>query len=269
MTIPAGPPTLDLPTVAAAADRVLDRFAGLVGGLPDLSAPAIGTWSVEQTAAHTIGVCQAYLDNANRQGTPFTDLTRVAEINEQRMTTITERSPAALAAQLQALRPALAAAAAGPDGEVAGHAGAPQLRSSGVARILGEVLVHGWDVGRATGRPWVIDPTDAALTFRSFLPFLPVFVHPVTTRGLTARFDVRLRGFPEARAVFSFRDGVLTVEGEPQGPVDCVLSSAPVPVILVVHQRIGLLGPILRGQMAAWGRRPWLGLQLVSYFDPP
>jgi uncharacterized protein (TIGR03083 family) len=269
MTSAAGPPTLDLPTVAAAADRVLDRFARLVGDIADQSAPAIGAWSVQQTAAHTIGVCRAYIEIARGEGSPYTDLRHVAEINEQRLAAITERSPAALADQLQALRPALAAAAAGPDGEVPGHAGAPQLRSSGVARILGEVLVHGWDVARAVRRPWLIDPVDAALTFRSFLPFLPLFVHPGTTRGLSARFDVRLRGFPEARAVFAFREGVLAVEGEPQGPVDCVLSSAPVPVILVVHQRIGLAGPILRGQMAAWGRRPWLGFRLVDYFDPP
>jgi hypothetical protein len=131
------------------------------------------------------------------------------------------------------------------------------------------VLVPGWDVERATGRPWVIDPADAALTFRSFLPFLPLFVDPVTTRGLTARFDVRCRKFPQARAVFAFRDGVLTVEGEPQRRVDCAMSSAPVPLILVVHRRIGLAGPVPGGQMAARGRRPWLGFRLVGYFDPP
>jgi uncharacterized protein (TIGR03083 family) len=269
MTSLTAPPTLDLPTVAAAADGVLDRFAGLVGAIPDLSGPAIGTWSMEQTAAHVLGVVEAYIQIARGDGSPFTDLSKVAEDNETRMNSVTERTPAALAAQVQALRPVLAAAAAGPDGEVPGHAGAPQLRSSGVARILGEVLVHGWDVGRAAGRPWVIDPAEAALTFRSFLPFLPLFVNPATTSGLTARFDVRLRKFPEGRAVFAFRDGALAVEGEPQGPVDCVMSSSPVPLILVVHQRIGLAAPILRGQMAAWGRRPWLGFQLVNYFDPP
>jgi Mycothiol maleylpyruvate isomerase N-terminal domain len=269
MTSLTAPPRLDLPTVATAADRVLDRFASLIRAIPDLSGPAIGTWSMEQTAAHTIGVCGAYIDIARGDGSPYTDLRQVAAINEQRMTALTRRSPAELADQVQALRPALAAAVAGPDAEVPGHAGVPQLRSSAAARVLGEALVHGHDVARGAGRAWVIDPVDAALTFRSFLPFLPLFVDPVATRGLTARFDVRLRKFPEARAVFAFRDGVLTVEGEPQGPVDCVMSSAAVPLILVVHQRIGLPTPILRGQMAAWGRRPWLGFRLVNYFDPP
>jgi uncharacterized protein (TIGR03083 family) len=269
MTAPTAPARLDLPTAAAAADRVLDRFAELVRTIPDLSAPAIGTWSIEQTAAHILGVCGGYIDIARGDGSPFHDLSRIAEINAERMTAVTRRSPAELADQVQALRPALAAAVTGPDAEVPGHAGVPQLRSTAAARVLGEALVHGYDVARAAGRTWVIDPAEAALTFRSFLPFLPLFVHPQTTRGVTARFDVRVRKFPEARAVFAFRNGELSVEGEPQGPVDCVLSSAPVPLILVVHRRIGLAAPILRGQMAAWGRRPWLGLKLVNYFDPP
>jgi uncharacterized protein (TIGR03083 family) len=263
------PPRLDLPTVGAAADRVLDQVANLVGGLPDLTTPAIARWNAEQTAAHLIGVCSAYLEIARGEGSPYTDLNRVAQINEQRMATITARKPSELADRLQSLRPELAAVVDQPDGEVPGHAGEPLLRSSAAARILGEALVHGWDIAQGAGRPWAMEPSDAALVFRSFLPFLPLFVDPVTTRGVTARFDVRLRKFPEARAVFAFQDGVLTVEGEPQGPVDCFLSGAPAPLILVVHRRVGLAGPILRGQMAAWGRKPWLGLRLVNFFDPP
>lgn len=262
-------PPLDLSTTGAAADRVLDQVANLVGSLPDLSTPAIGDWSAEQTAAHLIGVCSAYLGIARGEGSPYTDLSKVAQINEQRMATITARRPDELADQLQALRPQLAATVDQPDGEVPGHAGEPQLRSSAVARILGEALVHGWDIAKGARRPWAMDPSDAALVFRSFLPFLPLFVDPVTARGVTARFDVRLRKFPEARAVFAFQDGVLSVEGEPQGRVDCVLSGSAVPLILVVHRRVGLAGPILRGEMAAWGRKPWLGFRLVNLFDPP
>jgi uncharacterized protein (TIGR03083 family) len=270
MTAEAGPPPIDLPTVAGAADRALDRVATLVQGLPDLNARALPAWSIEQTAAHLMGVIGAYIDIARGAGSPYTDLRNVAGTNEELLTRITERTPAALAEQIQALRPALAAAVAqGPDGYQPGHLGVPTLRSIAVSRILGEAEVHGWDIATAAHRPWKIEPTDAALIFRGFLPFLPLFVHPENAKGLTARFDVRVRKFPEARAVFAFKDGVVTVEGEPRGRVDCVMSAAGPPMILIMHKRTGLAGPILRGQSAAWGPKPWLGFKLVSFFDPP
>ncbi|HUR73186.1 MAG TPA: maleylpyruvate isomerase family mycothiol-dependent enzyme [Sporichthya sp.] len=264
------PPPIDLPTVAAAADRTLDRVANLVRGLPDLSAQALPAWSIEQTAAHLMGVIGAYLDIARGSGSPYYDLSKVAHTNDELMARITERTPAQLAAQIQALRPALAAAVAqGPDGYQPGHLGAPTLRSICVSRILGEAAVHGWDIATAAGRPWTIDPADAALIFRGFLPFLPLFVHPQNAKGVSARFDVRVRNFPEARAVFAFDNGVLAVEGEPRGRVDCVMSGAGPSMILVMHKRIGLAHPLLRGQALAWGPKPWLGLKLISLFDPP
>lgn len=264
------PPPLDLPTVAGAADRALDRVANLVQGLPELTTKALPDWSIEQTAAHLMGVIGAYIDIARGAGSPYLDLRNVAGTNEELLTRVTDRTPGGLAEQIQALRPALAAAVAqGPDGYQPGHLGAPTLRSISVSRILGEAEVHGWDIARAAGRSWAIDPVDAALIFRGFLPFLPLFVHSENARGLTARFDVRVRGFPEARAVFAFDNGVLTVEGEPRGRVDCVMSGAGPSLILVMHKRIGLVSPLLRGQALAWGPKPWLGLKVVSFFDPP
>ncbi len=264
------PPPIDLPTVAAAADRALDRVAHLVRGIPEQSDRALPDWSIADTAAHLMGVIGAYIDIARGAGSPYTDLGKVAQTNTELLTRITDRTPFQLSEQIQALRPALASAVEqGPDSYQPGHLGVPTLRSIAVSRILGEAVVHGWDIATAAERLWIIEPADAALIFRGFLPFLPDFVHPVNAKGLNARFDVRIRKFPEARAVFAFHDGVLTVEGEPQGPVDCVMSGAGGPMILILHRRIGLAGPILRGQAAAWGRKPWLGLRLVSLFAPP
>lgn len=266
----AEPPPIDLAVVTAAADQALDRVANLVRGIPEQSAIAVGDWSIAQTAAHLLGVVGAYIDIAAGKGSPYSDLARTAETNEERAARITDRTPFQLAEQIQALRPALAEAIGDePDGYRPGHVGEPQLRSIAVARILGEAVVHGWDISMAAKRMWWIEPSDAALVFRSFLPFLPLFVNPERANGLNARFDVRVRKFPEARAVFAFSDGVLTVEGEPQGRVDCTMSGAPASMILVMHRRIGLANPILRGQVMAWGPKPWLGFRLVTYFDPP
>lgn len=268
----AEPPPIDLATVTAAADKALDRVANLVRGIPEQSAKAVGDWSIAQTAAHLMGVVGAYIDIAAGKGSPYTDIDprAVAATNADLMARITERTPFQLAEQIQALRPALAEAIGDePDGLVPGHAGMQQLRSIASARILGEAVVHGWDISMAAKRMWWIEPSDAAMVFRSFLPFLPLFVDTEKAKGVNARFDVRVRKFPEARAVFAFRDGELLVEAEPQGRVDCTLSGAPASMILVIHRRIGLWGPIARGQMSAWGPKPWLGFRLVNFFDPP
>lgn len=264
------PPPIDLPTVAAAADRALDKVAHLVRGIPEQSDKALPDWSIAQTAAHLMGVIGAYIDIAAGNGSPYNDLGKVAQTNEDLLARITDRTPFQLSEQIQALRPALAAAVGDePDGYRPGHLGEPTLRSIAVSRILGEAVVHGWDIATAAERLWLIDSADAALIFRGFLPFLPLFVNPETTKGLTARFDVRVRKFPEARAVFAFENGVLTMEGEPQGRVDCVLSGSGPSLILVMHRRIGLAHPVVRGEALAWGRKPWLGLKLISLFTPP
>ncbi len=271
MTAPEhAPPPIDLPTVAAAADRALNRVAELVRGIPEQSDQALPEWTIAQTAAHLTGVVGAYIDIAAGQGSPYTDIRNVAATNTELLARVTDRTPFLLAEQIQALRPALAAAIGDePDGYRPGHEGVPLLRSTAVARILGEAVVHGWDIATAAQRMWWIEPSDAALIFRSFLPFLPRFVHPENAHGVNARFDIRIRKFPEARAVFAFRDGQLTVEGEPQGRVDCTIVGAPASMILVIHRRIGLWNPIGRGQMVAWGTKPWLAFRLVSLFDPP
>lgn len=263
------PPPPDLAVVAAAADRALDRVANLVRGISDLGATAVGSWTMQETAAHLLGVVGAYAAVARGEGSPFGDLSRVAEVNEAALAAVSERRPRELGEQLQNLRPEVRAALAGPDVEIAGHGAEPLRTSVAAGRILGEAVVHGWDIAKAAGRLWVIDPADAALVFRCLLPCAPRFVDPVRAHAVTARFDVRVRKFPEARAVFAFADGVLTVEESPQGRVDCVLSAAPGPLILVMHRRIGLRRPILTGDLAAWGRRPWLGTRLVDLFDPP
>jgi hypothetical protein len=69
--------------------------------------------------------------------------------------------------------------------------------------------------------------------------------------------------------VLHFDDGDLTVEPEPSGRVDCHLSADPVAFMLVGWGRIGQGPAILKGQLLAWGRKPWLGLKLRSLLRNP
>jgi hypothetical protein len=66
--------------------------------------------------------------------------------------------------------------------------------------LLNETVVHGYDIARAAGRPWRINPAHAAMLMdRFFIPLIKeadprALVNADTAAGLNAIFDVRIRG---------------------------------------------------------------------------
>ncbi len=138
--------------------------------------------------------------------------------------------------------------------------------------VLSELTVHGLDVARAMEVPWPIDRAHAALIVKGFLfPSLHALgrtvVDQAAARGVRARFEVRLRG--GGRAWLRLHDGDFSVEPSPRGPVDCYLSVDPAAFLLVSWGRSSQWPAIARGQLLAWGRKPWLGLQLRSWLRNP
>ncbi len=144
--------------------------------------------------------------------------------------------------------------------------------SSLVCHVLNELLVHGRDIATADGKPWPIERSHAGLVVNGFL--FPAFanlgrslVDQKVAAGIRATYDIRVRG--GGRAVLSFDDGDLTVSSEPSGPVDVHVSVDPVAFLLVGWGRTGQWGPIAKGKLLAWGRKPWLGFKLRSLLLNP
>jgi hypothetical protein len=136
------------------------------------------------------------------------------------------------------------------------------------ALLLEEASVHGHDVATALRRPWRIRDEWAHTVFRGLLPVMPAYVSE-RAAGVRARIDLRLRGDPAARAVLDLADGAMTVHpGPPEERVDCHVSAAPVPFLLVSLRRTGPLRPALTGQVLTWGRKPWLGAVMTDWFRP-
>lgn len=141
--------------------------------------------------------------------------------------------------------------------------------SSVTATLLGEVLIHGYDIAQASRQPWLIPPTHAGLVFSGALPMLPYFVNHAAAAGVRASFDLRLRDKDSPRVRLAFDDGTLDVASGPAEPVDCHLSADPTAFLLVMYGRQGPLRPALTGKVVAWGRKPWLAFRMPSLLQRP
>lgn len=179
-------------------------------------------------------------------------------MNEDVVASVTEQDGPALAARIESAATGFtdAVRAASGDPEVPWHGGLRLPVSSLAALMVEEASVHGLDIARALGKPWPIKDEWAHTAFRGMLPLLPSYVSD-RAAGVRARVDVRLRGDDAARAVFDFADGAMTVfPGAPEGRVDCHISAAPVPFLLVSFRRQNPLRPALTGQMLTWAASP-------------
>ena len=106
-----------------------------------------------------------------------------------------------------------------------------------------------------------------ALILEGLAPILPGWVDPERARGLTATFQVRLRG--QATHVFRFQDGRLRVDPDREPPIDVRISGDPAALLLVLYRRQSPWRHIARGRLVAWGRRPWLALSFAGRFHEP
>jgi hypothetical protein len=147
------------------------------------------------------------------------------------------------------------------------HTGLRLPPAAVVGVLVGEMLIHGWDIATAIERPWTIDAPDACIALAALIPVAPHFVDAEAARGFSATYRIRLRRGPSF--TLTFTDGRLTAtEGQPPH-ADCRMSVDPVAYLLTAYGRVPVWRPALRGQLISYGRRPWLGLKLSSLVVSP
>lgn len=261
-----------LPQAQAALLAVADRNADLVRSLPVLDIRVPGSkWNLREVAAHIVTASTAYTEFARGTPSPIMSLEKeaLAAACDQLIADVPETDPEKLAALVRDSAGELVEATSGRRAteQVCFHAGLPLDLGRLVSLNVGEYLVHGFEMARAVGRPWPIDPADARLVIHGYELTSQLFLNPKTTSGLTAAYEIDLRGFEGF--TIRFTDGVYSVEPTGAGSVDCWLSADPVAFLLVHMGRLDSWTAVTLGLVTPGGPRPDLALGFFDLFTYP
>lgn len=255
---------------AAVRDALRAATARLVGFLRGVAAPDTpipsSEWTIRQAAAHVVASMGDYGDSlsghaALRERDPSLGPVneQIRAVNAQRMNELVDRDLGEIAGTIDDTVARFLSGTEGRPGDEPydWYGMADSTLAQMTAVMLGEALLHGYDMARAVRAPWPIGRGDATLVVLGALALLPAYVDADAARGVRVSYELALRGGP--RVGVRFDDGRATVEHPARPPFDCRLNADPAALLLVSYGRIGPWGPALRGKIVAWGRKPWLG----------
>lgn len=273
-TSPSGEPATVDPTDALHAARsalaeTAERVAELVASLPESTAPIRpGTWTVRDCAVHLAVEAEGCIELARGAPAPYV-YSDAAQFNVEGAAKIAdnpESDPRKLAGLLgDAAERLLDASANRAGNQSVDFWGIPQDLSRLVALELGEFVMHGYDIAKAVGRPWPIEPSIAHLALYGYAPCFHLCVASDIGRH-TAGYLIEVRDGPEM--VMRFTDGVLSIE-PPGGPVDASLSVDAAGFLFAVFGRISLWDAIALRMITVGGPQPELALGFFDRFDIP
>lgn len=264
-----------------ALERVADRTAQLfaLGSGPATAIPG-SQWTVAEVGAHLLIALRGFTEAVRGNSGQWADAAAGAGTFSERLAAFNDlmigdepRRDLATVGELvvDATRGFLAASDGRPPEE---HVFTPWYGpeatlpvGAATCLLLGEQLMHGYDVAQAVAAPWEIGHRDACLTFHAVTAMMPLLLNGPAAVGMRATFDLRLR--KGQRVIVRLEDGAVHVEPPGTQKIDCHLSADPVAFLLIGYGRLNQWRAISRGKLYAWGRRPWLGPQLKGLFYNP
>ncbi len=265
------PVGVDLQRAVGAFTSSAERFTNLLRSLPDAGVPGTGDWSAGETAAHLANAAEMYVGIANGHGSPMKDVSpaAVAHFNAEVLARDPQRDLGVLAGRIDAAAAKFVDAVRkrGEDYLISWPGDSKLPVSTLLCNGAAELLLHGFDLARRSDKAWSMDQDHAATIIDGLFPVMPLALDREKVQGVTARYDVRVRG--GSRVFLFFHDQALTIEEPSSAPVDCHVSADPVSYLLVGYGRVSQWGPALKGKLLAWGRKPWLALKLPSLLNTP
>ena len=273
----SAPAPVDLAQARAALAAVVPRLTRRKRSITDPTRHAIGVWSAGDVAVHLANAWELIPALAARRvASPLRELRELEALTRVTVARESDRDSHTVADRIDAAAAEFNAAMGRAD-----ESGTAPWLVQGVdmplavfaCHLLSESLVHGDDIARAERRTWPIERRHAALAVDGFavpvMRALPpsAMVDQRRAAGLQACFDVRLRG--GRSTVIAIDNGALTIDPPAARPVDCHLSADPTAMLLVMYGRRRLWSAVGRGQIIAWGRRPWLAPRLRTALRNP
>lgn len=247
------------------------RFDRLVRSADPLARPPGHDWTVQQIVAHVLTVAHRYqLFAQGRDYRHAANARDIAALNQTELDAAMAPVPE-LADQLQSLAPEMDSffdANSDDRPTIPFHAFGAMSGNTAQTNWLGELLLHGQDVARAVKAPWPLPERDMLLVLRSGTEMVPLYRRPEVPADTDVCVALRI---PEARPyVLHIHDGTAEMrERRPGDRPDAVLRVPASTLTQLLYQRIGPLAAVRRGLRIVGGRRPWVALKVVSYFERP
>ena len=273
---------VDVDEARAALAAVAHRISALLADEFDSARPIPGMeWTVGDAVAHVASETRSFARLASGEITPEAMWSMFAPGTEgrpssERMATLNaaeiasfDRTDVSRGGELveAAIGDFLATTGDWPSGKLFRGIEGDLTLPTVTCVMLFEMLIHGGDLARGLGKPWKIPPEDARLVLTGLTALLPDQLDTTAAGDTRATVHMRVRGGPHF-AIW-VHDGVLEVTEKPIDRVDCSISADPVAFLLVSTGRRSQLGAVLRGQLVAWGRRPWLAMRLPQLLQTP
>ena len=232
----------------------------------DLTTPIGGgsRWTVREVAAHLVVGLRMYSDLA--AGVPVSLAPAEGEApgarGERMIAAIGETDPEKLAAVLRDAAESFLGGTSGSDtAQPISYYGGTVVDLADLTSVLvGEAVLHGYDLAQAVRAPWPIDPAHALLAVGGYATISGLLVNPATTTGLTVAYGLHLRGAPSV--VARFVDGAYA--REPGGAAEAEIAADPVAFLLVSAGRLDRWPAIACGAITLGGAKPDLA---ATYWD--
>lgn len=185
--------TQRLEQVIAAIERANADLGEVLRSLePDEAArPVDGLdWNVADVTAHVLTVVRRGYRDRRRSST----VAETAELNAICLEEVIEREPKALADMLAEELPLSLGVwrKVGPHVEFPFHGGLTTTMVPAAAMVLGEFLVHGWDVAHATGRDWPPPAADWVLMIESTAPLAGGWMNREAASAVDELWEIEL-----------------------------------------------------------------------------